>query len=126
MLGFNPGWIWKICWYFLTPASMTVIVIYTFVFFELPKDGSYSFSTAAHIAGWCLSSVALLQVPIFAVYEIYNKKGYSLWEVSHETKELESSENYHVFLLRKLRTLSNRRHIGDPKTVNYFKSIKSR
>ena len=82
MLGFYPGWLWRICWKFVTPGFMTIILIYIFVFFELPKDGDYPFPKAAHLAGWCLSSLALLQVPIFAVYKIYTMNEYTLWEVS--------------------------------------------
>lgn len=40
MIGRNPGIYWRLCWGILTPAVMTVILIYTFITYEplLYKD----------------------------------------------------------------------------------------
>lgn len=81
MLGFYPNIFWKSCWRFLTPGLMTVIVVYTLWFFELPKDGKAEFSTIAHFVGGCLAMLGLIQVPIFAVYKIYHRTDDTLWGV---------------------------------------------
>lgn len=83
MLGFYPNLFWTICWRFITPGLMLAIVIYTLIFFELPKDGDYEFPVWAHVTGWFLTTVGLIQVPIFAYHRIRRRQGATLWEVSH-------------------------------------------
>lgn len=74
MLGIKLNLYWRVCWRFLTPGLMTVIVVYTLVKFELPKDGNFDYPAVAHIVGWSLAAVSLSQVPIFAVYKIRRGK----------------------------------------------------
>lgn len=81
MLGLYPSRFWTICWRFVTPGLMTIIVIYTLWFLKMPKDGDYEFPTIAHVVGWCLAILGLIQVPIFAVHKIYNRNGDTLLEV---------------------------------------------
>jgi solute carrier family 6 (neurotransmitter transporter, glycine) member 5/9 len=82
MLGFYPNMFWRACWLFLTPGLMTAIVLYSLWNYEAPKDGNQDYPVEAHVVGWILAGVGLIQVPLFAAYKIYNEKGKTLWEVS--------------------------------------------
>jgi solute carrier family 6 (neurotransmitter transporter, glycine) member 5/9 len=82
MLGFYPNVFWKVCWRFITPGLMTLIVFYNFWNYEAPKDGNQDYPMIAHAVGWLLAGLSLIQVPIFAFYRIYNGEGDTLWEVS--------------------------------------------
>lgn len=73
MLGRIPNIFWRICWWTITPGLMTVIVVYTLWNFEKPKEGDVDIPDIAHYIGWCLTAVGLIQVPIFAVYTVYNQ-----------------------------------------------------
>jgi solute carrier family 6 (neurotransmitter transporter, glycine) member 5/9 len=82
MLGIKLNLYWKVCWRYLTPGLMIVIVIYTLWNFEIPKDGNFNYPLVAHVAGWSLAVISLIQVPIFAVYKVYHqRKNQTLWEV---------------------------------------------
>lgn len=83
MLGFYPNIFWTACWWVVTPGLMLAIVVYTLIFFELPKDGNYEFPVWAHAVGWSLSTVGFIQVPIFAYHRIRRRQGKTLWEVSY-------------------------------------------
>jgi len=81
MLGFLPNWFWTVCWWAITPGLICLIVIATFVTFELETDGDhYAFPTWAHVFGWCLSASAFIQVPIFAIHRIRTRPGTTLLE----------------------------------------------
>jgi len=82
MLGFDPNIFWKVCWRVLTPGLMTLIVLYTMWNYETPKDGTKEFPAIAHIVGWSLTAIGLIQVPLYAAYRIYHGKADTLWEVS--------------------------------------------
>lgn len=125
MLGFYPGWIWIICWRFLTPGLMTIIVIYNFVFFKLPTDGAYPFPQKAHIVGWCIFSIGMLQIPIFASYQIYKENG-PLWNV--RIKILEGLPNKIIItkmFFRELKARLSLQPIGGRGIQQYFKNIRS-
>lgn len=82
MLGFRPNWLWRLCWRYLTPGLMTIIVLFTLWSYEAPKDGTHDYPAVAHAVGWVLTAIGLIQVPLFAAYKIYYAKGLTLWEVS--------------------------------------------
>lgn len=88
MLGFTPGIFWRICWRFVVPLLMTAIVVYYLVSFEKPMDGAYEYPVIAHVVGWCLAAVGLLQVPIFAVVKIVRREEESLIEVKWNVNEV--------------------------------------
>lgn len=111
MLGYYPEWFAVICWRFIAPIFMTLIAIYTFVFFELPTDGSYPFPTIAHVFGWILVTISLMQVPIFAFHKIYRRKGDTWWEVSNQPLNFFVSLSELPFF-RKSKNHLNLQHIG--------------
>lgn len=87
MLGFCPNLYWRVCWKYLTPGLMTFLVCYYYWNFNdqkkenLGKDEDYT--TGSFIAGWSLALAGLIQLPAFAIYEIYRFKAPSLKEVSN-------------------------------------------
>jgi solute carrier family 6 (neurotransmitter transporter, glycine) member 5/9 len=81
MLGFRPNVFWQVCWRYLTPGLMTLIVLYTLWRYEAPKDGGQDYPPLAHVIGWLLTTLGLIQVPLFAIYKIHYSKGITLWEV---------------------------------------------
>ncbi|CRK88594.1 CLUMA_CG002360, isoform A [Clunio marinus] len=68
MLRRQTGIYWRLCWKFVTPTIMIGIFCYFIFTWELLtyQDREYSFNM--HALGWCVSLIALLQLPIWAVY----------------------------------------------------------
>ncbi|KAG5670418.1 hypothetical protein PVAND_000684 [Polypedilum vanderplanki] len=81
MLGFRPNIFWRVTWKFITPLIMTAIVIYTFVYFELPSDGDYQYPVGAHIFGWFIALLGLIWVPVIFTTRV--------WKQKQETKLIE-------------------------------------
>lgn len=82
MLGFRPNIYWRTCWRFITPGLMSVILAYTLWTLEPLKDGDRDYPKIAHVIGWGITALGLIQLPIFAIYAIYKQEGRTLSEVS--------------------------------------------
>lgn len=102
MLGFRPGFYWRACWkvvvstipsnrktkslitnlfIFQTPLIMISILIFTLNGFELPKDNNEkNFPTIVYVFGWSLTTLCLIQFPIFAFVSIIKQKGNKFME----------------------------------------------
>lgn len=81
MLGFRPSIFWRVCWKYVTPGLMSVILGYTLFTLEPLKDGDRNYPQIAYVIGWCISALGLIQLPIFAIYAIYKQKGVTMMEV---------------------------------------------
>lgn len=91
MLGIKMNLYWRVCWRFLTPGLMGIIVFYTLWHFELPMDGNFNYPLIAHVVGWILAAISLSQVLIFAAHRIYGQiDDKSLWKVKQRQKLLYS------------------------------------
>ena len=85
MLGFTPNIYWRTCWKYLTPSFMTFLVIYYYWDFEEQRNSGLGresdYPPMAYAIGWCLALSGLLQLPAFAIYEIYKFEAPTLREV---------------------------------------------
>lgn len=75
MTGRYPGIYWRICWGFITPVLMMSILIYTFVTFTPVTYKDYVYSDTVYAIGWCISALGIMQLPLWAIYAIFNQKG---------------------------------------------------
>jgi solute carrier family 6 amino acid transporter-like protein 5/7/9/14 len=75
MLGFRPNLYWRLCWKYITPLLMILILIYTFCTLEPIKYHGEYYPDIAYAFGWCISALGLIQLPIFATYAIIKQKG---------------------------------------------------
>jgi hypothetical protein len=57
---------------------MIAIFVYTMVKFELPLYNNQQYPTGVYIFGWLLTTFCLIQLPIFAIISIVNRKENSL------------------------------------------------
>jgi hypothetical protein len=116
MLGFRPNLYWRLCWWVLTPGLMTVILVYTLLNLSPLKNGDIDYPPVAHIVGYCISGLGLIQLPIFAIYAICKQKESSLWKVNKIDRNLISifhfcllnnNDSFSLSLNRKSRKHSN-------------------
>uniref|UniRef100_A0A182I5J3 Transporter n=1 Tax=Anopheles arabiensis TaxID=7173 RepID=A0A182I5J3_ANOAR len=80
MLGHRPNLYWRLCWRWITPLLMFVILIYNLVTLEPLMYKQYVYPTVAYGIGWCIFAFGLLQLPIWAAYAVYKQSGKSLNE----------------------------------------------
>ncbi|XP_055856670.1 sodium-dependent nutrient amino acid transporter 1 [Episyrphus balteatus] len=70
MVGQKTGIYWRLCWGVITPGLMLSVLIYTLLVFKpiTYKDVDYPF--AAHVFGWMLCMLGLIQIPAWAFYAL--------------------------------------------------------
>ena len=82
MLGRYPGFYWRFCWAVVTPLLLISILVYSIATMEPIKYKDYVYPPAAYAFGWCLATIGMLQLPIWAFYAIVKQNGATLQEVS--------------------------------------------
>ncbi|XP_052861312.1 sodium-dependent nutrient amino acid transporter 1-like [Anopheles cruzii] len=80
MLGHRPNIYWRLCWRWITPGLMFVILIYNLVTLEPLMYKQYVYPTIAYDIGWCIFAFGLLQLPIWGAYAVYKQSGQTLTE----------------------------------------------
>uniref|UniRef100_A0A1B0DCW9 Sodium-dependent nutrient amino acid transporter 1 n=1 Tax=Phlebotomus papatasi TaxID=29031 RepID=A0A1B0DCW9_PHLPP len=80
MLRIPIGIYWRICWGFITPIMMAIILIYTLVKLEPLTYRDEYYPLAAYVAGWILFATGVMQFPFWAIYAITQQKSQNLKE----------------------------------------------
>lgn len=79
MLGFRPGLYWRICWKFVTPVLLMMIVISSIVTYEPleynSSDKRYIYPTFANVIGWLIAAASMAFIPGMAIQQICKIKG---------------------------------------------------
>ncbi|ETN63077.1 sodium-dependent nutrient amino acid transporter 8 [Anopheles darlingi] len=75
MLGHRPNLYWRLCWRWITPALMLIILIYNLITLEPLMYKQYVYPTIAYDIGWCIFAFGLLQLPIWAIYAVFKQSG---------------------------------------------------
>ncbi|XP_058829535.1 sodium-dependent nutrient amino acid transporter 1-like [Topomyia yanbarensis] len=68
MLEKRTGLFWRICWGVVTPIVVLVILLFSIVNY-VPKD----LPSGYNAFGWCLYTVAVLQLPVWGIYAWYKE-----------------------------------------------------
>ncbi|XP_039256761.2 sodium- and chloride-dependent GABA transporter 2-like [Styela clava] len=77
MLGFKPRIPWfKWCWVFVAPTSTLAVFLYSLIkYTPLSYNKIYIYPLWAQFLAWCLALCAILWIPGYAIYAIWNAKG---------------------------------------------------
>ena len=75
MLNVKLGVYWKLTWAYIIPITLIFIFVYATSRYEPTLGGSYEFPPAATGAGWFLAAIAILQVPLWAIYVVCKQEG---------------------------------------------------
>ncbi|KFB53943.1 sodium-dependent nutrient amino acid transporter 5 [Anopheles sinensis] len=76
MLGIQTGKFWRICWGFVTPLTVFLILVVSLINYAPVKSAPYSLNAI----GWCLYAFAVLQLPCWALYAVLQKYGHTWME----------------------------------------------
>ncbi|KAM4663387.1 uncharacterized protein O3C94_011618 [Discoglossus pictus] len=66
---------WRICWFFISPALLTAICLWSLITFEAPKYGSVTYPTWGLALGWCMICFCIMWIPILAIVKLVQAKG---------------------------------------------------
>ncbi|XP_053530161.1 sodium- and chloride-dependent neutral and basic amino acid transporter B(0+) isoform X2 [Ictalurus punctatus] len=70
---------WRACWFFITPAVLFVILVWSLYTFTAPTYGSVEYPQWGIALGWCMTAFCLMWIPIVAVWKIMKSSG-SFWQ----------------------------------------------
>lgn len=74
MMNITPGIYWKFCWGFFIPLALIAILIYFFVTYKPITYQGHVYPDSAVAAGWILTAIAMIQVPIFGGITLWRSK----------------------------------------------------
>ncbi|XP_029037428.1 sodium-dependent nutrient amino acid transporter 1-like [Osmia bicornis bicornis] len=80
MLRSRPSFYWRLCWAFITPVSMIIILIYTIATYAPPTYDGLMFPTYAYGIGWFLLSLGVLAILGCILQKLIEKRSSSLIE----------------------------------------------
>lgn len=74
----KTGIYWRLCWGIISPGLMLLVLIYTLMRFKpiTYKDVQYPY--VAHVFGWILLALGLIQIPAWAIFELMKQRGTNL------------------------------------------------
>lgn len=75
MLGFSPGWYWKICWVAICPLFLLFIIC---SFLSSPPDlrlFNYTYPPWSVVLGYCIGTSSFICVPVYMVYHLASTPG---------------------------------------------------
>ncbi|KHJ86947.1 hypothetical protein OESDEN_13287 [Oesophagostomum dentatum] len=81
MLGFAPGFYWRICWMILAPVFLLMMILSSFIHYQPLTYQDYQFSTFSNVVGIFFALSAASAIPIVGFYKFYTAKGSTLGEV---------------------------------------------
>ncbi|KAM8974922.1 sodium-dependent serotonin transporter [Pelodytes ibericus] len=75
MLGFTPGWFWRICWVAICPLFLLFIIC---SFMSSPPDlrlFDYTYPTWTAVLGYSIGTSSFICVPVYMVYRLASTPG---------------------------------------------------
>jgi len=74
MLGFAPGWYWRVCWTIGAPIFLLAMIMSSIINYMPLSYQDYEYPTEANVLGvfFALSSVSA--IPLVAVYQVWKQK----------------------------------------------------
>ncbi|XP_046989692.1 sodium-dependent nutrient amino acid transporter 1-like [Schistocerca americana] len=80
MLGHRVGMYWRICWGFITPVVLILVLIYSLVTSTpLTYTGKY-YDDASYVAAWTVFGFSVLQCPLWILYILAKNRSGRTWK----------------------------------------------
>jgi len=80
MLKRKVGIYWKICWGFIIPVGLSVILVYSLIVAKTLTRNDTAYPTSAIISGWLLAVLCLLPLPVCAILAYRKSSGSTFME----------------------------------------------
>ncbi|XP_072450723.1 sodium- and chloride-dependent neutral and basic amino acid transporter B(0+)-like [Chiloscyllium punctatum] len=71
---------WRVCWFFISPCLLAVIIIWSLTTFTPPTYGSVEYPVWAVALGWCMIIFCIMWIPVVAVLRVVQAEGTTLWK----------------------------------------------
>ncbi|KAI6214832.1 Transporter [Aphelenchoides besseyi] len=77
MLGFAPGWYWRICWTIGAPLFLITMILSSFINYQKIVYQDYEYPGWANFMGIVFALSSASAIPIVGIYTFYKQKGNS-------------------------------------------------
>ncbi|XP_078267989.1 sodium- and chloride-dependent neutral and basic amino acid transporter B(0+)-like [Rhinoraja longicauda] len=71
---------WKVCWCFISPCLLVVILAWSLATFTPPTFGLVQYPVWAVALGWCMIIVCIMWIPIIAIVRVVQAEGSTLYQ----------------------------------------------
>ncbi|KAI0236942.1 Sodium-dependent dopamine transporter [Lamellibrachia satsuma] len=80
MTGFRPYWYWRICWKFVSPLFLFIVIVssiasYKPLIYPSYTVGNYIYPPWANAVGWLIAASSMVFVPIVAIWKLSRTPG---------------------------------------------------
>ncbi|CAD5221262.1 unnamed protein product [Bursaphelenchus xylophilus] len=75
MMGFRPGWYWRLCWKFFAPIFLLVMIMSSFINYQRHQYQDYVYPDWANALGITFALTSASAIPIMAVIVLIKQKG---------------------------------------------------
>ncbi|XP_067010554.1 sodium-dependent dopamine transporter isoform X2 [Anabrus simplex] len=75
MIGFSPGLYWRVCWRFLAPAFLMLIIVYGLIGYEALTYEQYVYPVWANVLGWFIAGSSIAMIPGVAIFKLLTTPG---------------------------------------------------
>uniref|UniRef100_A0A915CMM4 Uncharacterized protein n=1 Tax=Ditylenchus dipsaci TaxID=166011 RepID=A0A915CMM4_9BILA len=75
MLGFTPGWYWRICWTVGAPIFLLLMIMSSFINYMPLQYQDYIYPTKANVLGIVFALSSVSAIPIVGLYTWYKQEG---------------------------------------------------
>ncbi|XP_067903949.1 sodium- and chloride-dependent neutral and basic amino acid transporter B(0+)-like isoform X1 [Heterodontus francisci] len=69
---------WRVCWFFISPCLLAVILIWSLATFAPPTYGPVEYPVWATALGWCMIIFCIMWIPIVAIVRVSQSEGSTL------------------------------------------------
>lgn len=99
MLGFYPGWFWRICWVAICPIFLLFIIISFLAFPPDVKLFDYHYPPWTTVLGYCIGVSSFICVPAYMVYHLLNAKGTFKQRLLKSITPVPASEHHRDYIV---------------------------
>ncbi|XP_038630620.1 sodium- and chloride-dependent neutral and basic amino acid transporter B(0+)-like [Scyliorhinus canicula] len=71
---------WRVCWIFISPCLLAVILIWSLAVFSTPTYGSIEHPLWATVLGWLMAIFCFMWIPIVAIVRTFQAQGSTLYK----------------------------------------------
>lgn len=74
MLGQKPSLYWRVCWRYISPTFLFVILVFSIINNEQMLEG-YNYPNWAYPLGWVLTLSSVIFIPLYMIYKFDRTRG---------------------------------------------------
>ncbi|KAL1780157.1 hypothetical protein HispidOSU_028284 [Sigmodon hispidus] len=75
MLGFSPGWFWRICWVAISPLFLLFIICSFLMSPPQLRLFQYNYPHWSIILGYCIGTSSIICIPMYIIYRLISTPG---------------------------------------------------